>query len=474
MQIIWEEFLKIVREEAGNQVVETWFKAASIESWDATSRTAHIRVPNQFVSSWIQEHYQDLMRTHLSRLLHIDNLSFAFSCGTPADLTRTIIPASTLAAQKKSNTEHAHELVTVKPTSQNLYPDVHKDAKRPRKKSSNINERYLFENFVVGNSNALGHAAAYAVSQHLGKVYNPLLIYGGTGLGKTHLMHAIGNEVKRLNPHAVICYETSDYFMTEFINAIRFDRHHQFREKYQKIDLLMLDDIQFLSNKEQTQEAFFHIFNRLYEQGKQIVMSADTFPKEITGLQDRLKSRMEWGLVVDVQSPDLETKIAILQRKAETHGIDLTHDVACFIASNVTSNIRELEGALIRVSAFSALTNQPVTVELAKRTLLHLHEQKKEGVMLATVLKQVSNYFNMSIAELKSKKRHKNVTSVRQIAFYLMKKLTFCSLQVIGEFMGGRDHSTVIHAVTKIESLFETDPQLASKIKVIEQEILRN
>jgi chromosomal replication initiator protein len=302
-------------------------------------------------------------------------------------------------------------------------------------------------------------------------VYNPLFIYGGTGLGKTHLMHAIGNEVKAKHPQAIICYETCDRFINEFISSIRLDKASQFREKYEKIDLLLLDDVQFLSNKEQTQEAFFHIFNALYERQKQIVISSDTFPKEINGLQLRLKSRMEWGLVADIQIPDLETKMAILSKKSELHKIDLDDDVAYFIASRVLSNIRELEGALIRVGAFASLTNQTVSVDLAKRVLLHLNEKKKDGVHLDTVVKLIAHEFNVSITDIKSKKRQKDIVHVRQVIFYLMKKLSFSSLQAIGGFIGGRDHSTVIHAIERIEALIKSDHIFEQKIKSLENRL---
>lgn len=478
MQLVWDEFLKILREEAGSQIVETWFKAVCLEQWDPIEKTVVLRAPNQFVSSWIQEHYLGLLKTHLGRLLHTTTLRCCFLSANQSDTKRDIIPASPLLSRPLLTSSplpsfaeipaRTHHMVPTPGTM--LEPIYGKKAKK--RPSGQINEAYQFNGFVVGPSNSLAHAASYAVSQGLGRVYNPLFIYGGTGLGKTHLMHAIGNETKKRNPQAVVCYETADHFMNEFINSIRFDKSHQFREKYQKIDLLMVDDVQFFSNKEQTQETFFHIFNILYEQQKQIILSSDTFPKEIAGLQNRLKSRMEWGLVVDIQTPDLETKIAILKKKADIHHINLNDEVADYIAARVISNIRELEGSLIRIGAFSALTNQPVTLELAKRVLLHLNEKKKDGVMLDSVLKTVASHYDISLTDLKSKKRHKDIAVVRQVALYMMKKLTFCSLQAIGEFVGGRDHSTVIHAITKIESMLEADAHLTQKLKVIEHEIM--
>ena len=270
----------------------------------------------------------------------------------------------------------------------------------------------------------------------------------------------------------MVRYETADKFMHDFINSIRFDKTHQFRQRYKKTDLLLIDDVQFFSNKIQTQEMFFHTFNTLYESGKQIVLSSDTFPKEIRGLQDRLKSRLGWGLVVDIQVPDLETKVAILTKKADLHEIDLPDEVAHFIASRILSNIRELEGSLVRVGAFASLTNKLITLELAKRVLLHLPEEKKENVMLSNVLSSVARNYEVSAQEIRSKKRHKTIASVRQVTFYMMKKLTACSLRTIGMYIGGRDHSTVIHAIAKVEKLKAQDYTFALKLKSLEQEIL--
>lgn len=505
--LIWDEFLKILKEEAGSQIVETWFKAVTFEEWDPSTHTVILRAPNQFISTWIHDHYAELLKKHLARLLYTDNIQLMI-IGAQLDKTneRTIIPASIV---QKNNFGHAqaqqnialhtnnnnsnsnynyqrhtqttqftsHAQPTYPGTSHGTSTDTHHklsviEKKTKERTTCNLNENYRFENFIAGPSNSLAHAAAYAICENVGRVYNPLFIYGGTGLGKTHLLHAIGNEVKRQHPSLIVRYETSDHFINDFINCIRFDRSQQFRSKYQKIDVLLFDDIQFLSNKEQTQETFFHVFNVLHEQQKQIVLSSDTFPKEITGLQSRLKSRMEWGLVADIQTPDLETKIAILKKKSELHGVPLADDVAEFIASRVLSNIRELEGALIRVSAFSSLTNQTITLDLARRVLLNLQEKRPEGVSLDNILKIVCKNFSMSITDIKSKSRQKDISSVRQVALFLMKKTTFCSLQAIGSFVGGRDHSTVIHAITKIENLINEDASFAQKIKALEQEIL--
>jgi len=483
VQLIWEEFLKIIKEEAGSQVVETWFKAVCLEKWNAENKTVTLKTPNLFVCNWLQNHYSKLIKTHLGRMLHTEEIKISFTCNNQNPQQgihkKNIMPATPL-----HNETGTTKTIVLAPDLNEKnrinfkFPAVRNKSTALQKSqnANNLNELYTFDSFVVGPCNSLAHAAAYAISQNLGKVYNPLFIYGGTGLGKTHLLHAIGNEVKKSNPNSVVYYETSDHFINDFINSIRFDRCNRFRQKYQKLDLLLLDDIQFFSNKEQTQEIFFHIFNTLYEQKKQIVFSSDTFPQEITGLQSRLKSRLECGLVADMQIPDLETKIAILKKKAIVHSVPINDEIENFIASRVISNIRELEGALIRVGAFASLTNQKLTIELAKKVLINLKEKEqkdeKETVMLNKILKVLSKNYSIPVNDLKSHKRSKNIAVVRQIAFYLIKKLTFCSLKTIGEFIGGRDHSTVIHAINKVEKLIEADETFSKKIKQLEEEAL--
>lgn len=468
MENIWQNFLKMIKEEAGSQTVETWFKAVSFKKWNPKSKTIQLNAPNQFVKNWLKEHYTILIKTNLQKLLKEKSIHIEFKAPeTKLDTGRNIISASIIEIPIKKNRVGKSQL---SPTAKANLP-----AKRHQifNGFNNVNRNYTFNSFVVGPNNSLAHAAGYAICQNLGQVYNPLFIYGGTGLGKTHLLHAIGNEIKQKSPYKTVLYQTTDRFTNEFIHSIRLDKIIQFRKKYQNIDLFLLDDIQFLSNKEQTQEMFFHIFNLLYEQKKQIILSSDTFPNEIKGLQDRLKSRLEWGLVVDIQMPDLETKIAILEKKAEESHINLSPEVANFIASRVTSNIRELEGALIRVGAFGTLTNQQISLDLAKKVLLHLNNNnRKEGIMLDKVLKTVGRYYSVSIKELKSKRRYKNIAIIRQITFYLMKKLTFCSLKTIGEFVGKRDHSTVLHSIHKVELILEKDHDFAKKIDIIEQKIL--
>jgi chromosomal replication initiator protein len=481
--VIWDEFLKILKEEAGSQLVETWFKSVHLDTWNSSTQHVILRAPNQFVRSWIQDHYVELIKKHLGRLLNATSLKVHVLCKDDGGDAKTIFPASVTkddltssfldqSSRRTTSSTGAGQSLVTRDSKTAL---VNKDRKAKKREGPNINPAYTFDTFVVGPTNSLAHAAAYAIGENLGKIYNPLYIYGSTGLGKTHLLHAIANEVKKQKPSVVIVYETSDNFINEFINSIRFDRSDQFRRRYEQVDLFLLDDIQFFSNKEQTQEIFFHIFNSLYERQKQIILSSDTFPQEIKGLQNRLKSRMEWGLVADIQMPNLETKIAILKKKAEFNNVQLPDEIADFIASRVLSNIRELEGALIRVCAFASLTHSPITLDMTRKVLLNLgsaQERKRENIALDNILRVVSRHYDVSTIEIKGKNRHKDISAVRQVTFYLMKKLTYNSLQSIGTMIGGRDHSTVIHAIQKVEAMMADDKHFEAKIKQLEHEIV--
>lgn len=456
IETIWEEFLKIVAQEAGSHVVQTWLKAVCLSQWDAFEKIVYLRAPNLFIKEWIKTNYLSLFQSHLSRLLNVDKVKVVFiEDEEPKKLNAepTIIPA---VATKDFS-------ISIKKSS---------IIKRQNEKLKNlINKNYLFDSFVVGPSNQLAYAAAHAVTEKIGKLYNPLFIYGGSGLGKTHLLHAIGNEIKSQNKKAEILYQTADHFVNEFINAIRFDKVPQFKEKYTDIDVLLIDDVQFISNKEQTQEAFFHIFNTLYESHKQIVFSSDSDPAGINGLAERLRSRFEWGLVTDIQLPTTETKIAILKRKADLNQHEISDEVLHFIASRVVSNIRELEGALIRITAFAALTNQPITIDLAKKLLLRSQEVKETTIDFNTIIKCLHKHYSYSLSDLRSQARDKQLSLVRQLAMYFMKKFTNKSLQEIGHFLGRRDHTTVMHAVNKIRLYLERDEGFGEQIKKIEQEI---
>ena len=457
VQGIWDQFLTIVKEEAGSRVVETWFKAVSLQQWDSFNNTVYLQAPNSFVKDWIVRNYVDLIQLHLGRLLNVTFLKIVFL---------------DFSGEKKEEREG-----NVTEKGIRLVPAVYDKPKKAllkRLQSKNrglFNVSYQFETFVVGPSNSLASAAAKAITENPGDLYNPLFIYGESGLGKTHLLHAIGNGIRARNKKALVLYQTADRFVNEFISAIRFNKVENFREKYQKVDVLLIDDIQFISNKEQTQEAFFHVFNSLYDSQKQIVFSSDTFPQNIGGIAERLRSRLAWGLVTDIHAPSLETKVAILKRKADLQSEFLDDDVACFIATQVDSNIRELEGALIRVMAFSSLTKQPVTVELAKKVLHRVKDQNSEGINFNRVIKCVSRFYPYTLHDLRSKKRSKNLSFVRQVAMFLMKRTTDSSLRDIGRFLGGRDHSTVMYAVEKVEQQIEVNLELSSQLKTIEREI---
>ncbi len=469
---IWEEFLKIVREEVGSRVVETWFKAVSLHTWDSLNKTVYLEAPNKFVHEWIENNYIRLIQLHLERLLNIKELKVILVHGNKEKKEEVNSDQDSLyraAVVSKEVEQKKSPLLIQSASSSNYSLTMPSLAKHPRY----VNKSYVFDTFVVGPSNSLAYAAAHAITEKLGRIYNPLFLYGGSGLGKTHLLHAIANEIRAKNKRAVIVYQTADRFVNEFINAIRFDKMHKFQTKYQDIDVLLIDDIQFISNKEQTQEAFFHIFNSLYDAHTQIVFSGDTFPQNINGLAERLRSRLAWGLVADIHVPSLEVKVAILKKKVDLQNEVLDDDVAYFIASRVVSNIRELEGALIRVMAFASLTNQSISLELAKKVLMRTEESQSCIIDCDCIIKYVSKYYSYDIEKLKSKSRNKKIAFARHVAMFLIKKITDKSLRDIGMFLGGRDHSTVIHAIAKIQKHADNHPEFKEQLQRIEREITR-
>lgn len=326
--------------------------------------------------------------------------------------------------------------------------------------SSTFDSRYIFDTFVVGPSNQFAHAAARAVAESPSHSYNPLFVYGGVGLGKTHLMHAIGHHISAEHPQLRVMYLTAEQFVNDLINSIRFDRMPEFRSRYRTIDVLLIDDIQFIANKERTQEEFFHTFNTLYTSKKQIIVSSDSSPRNIPTLEERLRSRFEWGLIADIQMPDLETKIVILRRKAETDSIDLPDDVTLFIAQQVKSNIRELEGSLNRVDAFASLTGRPITLELAKETLRDILPPDYQRLTPAEIIKFVSRHYGLKVSEIKSRNNSKHIAFPRQVAMYLCKHLTLLSYPDIGKQFNDKHHSTVMYSVEKIEQLRTKEPEL--------------
>lgn len=457
---VWQDFLKIVREEAGSRVVETWLKAVSLQQWDRDHNTVYVEAPNTFVKEWIQTKYTKVFQLHLGRLLNVSEPKIIFlnkmeqSGNSVESLATSIIPA------KRSSVPQQVRHALVKRRGYTTY--------------GKLNPKYNFDTFVVGPNNSLAYAAAHAVAEEPGKLYNPLFIYGYSGLGKTHLLHAIGNALQEKREGLRVLYQTADRFVNEFINAIRFNKFHDFQQKYRDLDVLLVDDIQFISNKEQTQEAFFHIFNVLHDAHKQIVFSSDIFPRHIKGLAERLRSRLEWGLVTDIHKPPLETKIAILKKKATTHGEMISDEIAEYIARHADSNVRELEGSLIRILAFASLTKQPLSLDIARKVLAGQQTKKEEiKIDFTRITKQVCKYYSYSLSDLRSTNRSKELSLVRQIAMYLMKKMTDKSLREIGTFLGRKDHSTVIHAYDKVQQTVQQDTNLRVTLKTLEENILR-
>jgi chromosomal replication initiator protein len=334
-----------------------------------------------------------------------------------------------------------------------------------------LSVRYTFDSFVVGNSNQFAQAACQAVAELPSRAYNPLFIYGGVGLGKTHLLHAVGHQIARLYPQLRLLYLSSERFTNDLINAIRYDRTSEFRAKYRTIDLLLIDDIQFISGKERTQEEFFHTFNDLYEARKQIVVSSDSAPKEIPDLEERLRSRFEWGLIADIQPPDFETRVAILKKKAEIERVRLPDDVAYLIAGRIKANIREIEGSLTRMIAFCSLSGRDMSVELAQEVLADLWGEEERVITIEHIQRKVAEFFGIKLSDMRAKNRTKSVAFPRQVAMYLSRQLTHASLSDVGRAFGGKDHTTVIHAVSKLQGLIQEDPKLKQTIDSLTQGI---
>lgn len=420
-----------------------------------------INVPNDFTKNWLKERVEQSIKDTLFQDLSMSVLiDFKVSSTTqeePKNIKKTMLPFNNTVTMSQVN-ESTYKKTAIEKVTTN---------------TNNLNTKYTFETFVVGQSNRFAHAAALAVAAAPGKAYNPLFLYGGVGLGKTHLMHAIGIKALESNPSLKILYVSSETFTNELINSIRDDKTTKFREKYRNIDILLIDDIQFLAGKERTQEEFFHTFNALHEYNKQIVISSDRPPKDIPTLEDRLKSRFDWGLSTDVQAPELETRIAILKKKAELEDTEIASDVLNFIATQIPSNIRELEGALIRIIAYASLIKQPISSELATDVIKDIvAPQKKKPISIDLIKKAVSKYFNISVDALISKKRTKDLALYRQIAMYFARELTSTSLPRIGASFGGRDHTTVMYACDKIKELIKDDIFVKDSVNNIQSEYL--
>jgi len=436
---LWESVLSRLETRLDPHTFNTWLRPTALAWQDDTA--LHVAVPNDVFRDWLRDNYSDLIRDAVSELtggpLSVEFTTPASSATRPVRSTTTPAPAA--LQQAAAGGDRFEPSVPV---------------------SGPLNSKYKFESFVVGASNQLAHAAARAVAESPSRSYNPLFLYGGVGLGKTHLMHAIGHKILKDNPDLRLVYISSERFMNELINSIRYDRTFDFREKYRNVDVLLMDDIQFLAGKERTQEEFFHTFNALYDAQRQIVLTSDSPPKEIPTLEERLRSRFEWGLLADIQAPDLETKIAILRKKGEVENVEIPDDVMLFIATNSKSNIRELEGALIRLVAYSSLTGETIDINLARNVLRDSLNARASVITIDTIQENVADYFGLRATDLCSKSNSRRITHPRQIAMFLCKRLTNHSLPEIGRAFGGKHHSTVIHSVRKIESECENDDDI--------------
>jgi chromosomal replication initiator protein len=410
----WEQVLDLIESKVSDHSFSTWFRTTAFLAEDAASIT--VRVPNEWFGEWLMTNYAGLMQ---EALRDVGRPGLAIRFHPRITSRQPALPAGAAEAAARGG-------------------------------GMKLNPKYTFDTFVVSSCNQFAHAASVAVAEQPSRAYNPLFIYGGVGLGKTHLMQAIGNRICE-HRRMAMTYVSSESFMNELINAIRFERSHEFKERFRSVDVLLIDDIQFLAGKERTQEEFYYTFNALHDAQKQIVIASDKPPREIPRLEDRLRSRFEWGLIADIQPPDLETKVAILCKKAESDCTPVSDELALFIASNCGSNIRELEGALTKVVAYASMSGREVSLELAKETLHDFLPSVSPAATVDSIMKMVANYYNLPVADLKSKNNSPQVAFPRQIAMYLCKQHTQCSLPEIGRRFGGKHHSTVIHAIQKIE-----------------------
>lgn len=439
----WGKVLQVLERKLNKHSFETWLKP--LKPLGCHDNTIIIEVPNNFSRKWLSDRYSSMIKK-------------AFQ-----DVSEQDLGIQFLLSEEVSDLQHHPGKKTQFSNRSEDYSLIH------------LNPKYNFDTFVVGNSNRFAHAACLAVAESPARAYNPLFIYGGVGLGKTHLMHAIGQFILQKSNSIKVTYVTSEKFTNELINAIRDDKTVHFRNKYRNMDILLVDDIQFLAGKERTQEEFFHTFNTLYEANKQIIISSDRPPKEIPTLEDRLRSRFEWGLITDIQPPDLETRIAILRKKAQLENLSVPDDTVAYIANRIQSNIRELEGALIRVIAYSSLNGQEINPEMAGEVLKDIIAPNKPRKITVDLIHEVvADYYDMRPDDFKAKKRTRAVAYPRQIAMYITRELTDLSLPKIGEYFGGRDHTTVIHACEKISNELQENTTLQETIRDLIKKIEKN
>lgn len=442
---LWKECLGSVEGHISHQNYSTWFKPIKVAA--GGDDFIELEVPNRFFLEWLKDHYLVLVQEMLRKTAKKEMEVFWKISDEPS---------AAVAVKGGQGAGKADPPVQAKP-QKGQTPSI-------------LSPKYTFENFVIGKANEFAHAACSSVAGNLASKYNPLFICGGVGLGKTHLLQAIGHKVLQGSPSSRVCYYTSERFMNEFISFVSRHKMSEFRGKFRNVDVLLIDDIQFWANKEGTQEEFFHTFNTLYEAHKQIVVSSDKFPKDIGGLEERLRTRFEWGLIADIHPPDVETKTAILRKKAKAEGIKLPDEVANWLATVSGSNIRELEGNLNRVLAVASLTNQEITLSMSKEALKSLLKGNEEkSLTIEEILKAVSAFYNIKLSDIKSKRRHKNITLPRQVAMYLAREHGKYSFPEIGSAIGGKDHSTAIHAVRKIENELKEDPELKHSVRSLKQ-----
>ncbi|MGZ7444712.1 chromosomal replication initiator protein DnaA [Paenibacillus sp. TH7-28] len=437
---IWQQILAIINTKLSKPSFDTWFKATKIVSM--TDKAIVISAPTTFAVEWLESRYTKLVATTIFEFTDKQlDVSFVIEESAPAEQTQ-------------------------------VYKEPPAPVPSEESVSNMLNPKYTFDTFVIGSGNRFAHAASLAVAEAPARAYNPLFLYGGVGLGKTHLMHAIGHYILEHSPSSKVVYISSEKFTNEFINSIRDNRAESFRNKYRNIDILLIDDIQFLAGKESTQEEFFHTFNALHEERKQIIISSDRPPKEIPTLEERLRSRFEWGLITDIQPPDLETRIAILRKKAKAENLDIPNEAMIYIANQIDTNIRELEGALIRVVAYSSLINQDITTHLAAEALKDIiPSSRPKMITIQDIQQRVGDYYNLKLDDFKARKRTKAIAFPRQIAMYLARELTDFSLPKIGDAFGGRDHTTVIHAHEKITQQLKNDQELYKIVNNITEKI---
>jgi chromosomal replication initiator protein len=448
VETLWDKTTKIIQDKLSKQNFDTWIRPIKIVAME--DGCVQLAVPNKFFKDWLLDNYFPTIKHSLENIIGLEvDVEFVLS----KDKEKKPDAASKVREPSKNSS------VT----------------EARSKNSSPLNGNYTFDRFVVGPCNQFAHAASIAVSKQPAKNYNPLFIYGGSGLGKTHLLNAIGLLTASAHPDLHVMYVSAEEFMNEMINSIRYDRMSKFRERYRNIGCLLIDDIHFLAGKERTQEEFFHTFNTLHDSGKQIVVSSDKFPKDIPNLEGRLRSRFEWGLIADIQPPEIETKIAIIEKKMQENKVSLPSNVAHYIASQVESNIRELEGFLVRICAYSSLTGREIDLDLVKEVLRKLLKRnEKKEINIDEIIKIVAGKLNVKISDIKAHNKNKNMVLARQIAMYLARKLTTHSFPDIGEKIGSRDHSTVIYANNKILKGIESDSKLKNLIQEIEDNLVHS